>query len=194
MQSIATGSYEAEPTESYYNIPENERSLYDLVIRDAEIVRNGKSYRADIGINRYENVLEPFTTFYYRSLVEEIGDMSVNYGYEELNATGMKLLPGKIYPKEIKNLTALRALDIKRLLQQGYTTVRLTSYLPPEQFTTLPINIISGKKNPSNELVLNRAPNFVLQQNDQIRYAVINGFLFDLQEDKNGIVNALVNQ
>jgi hypothetical protein len=106
----------------------------------------------------------------------------------------MRLIPGKVYPKEIKNLTALKALDIKELLQQGFTTVRLTTYLPPEQFTTLPINIISGKKIPNNELVLNRAPNFVLEQNGQVRYAVINGFLYDLQANKNGVVNALVNQ
>jgi hypothetical protein len=37
-------------------------------------------------------------------------------------------------------------MHIKELLQQGYTTVRLTNYMPPEQFTTLPINIISAKR------------------------------------------------
>jgi hypothetical protein len=194
LQSIATKSYEKEPLDPYYTIPENERYLFDLVIRNVEIPRNTKFYKADIGINRYETSIEPYTNFYYRSLVEEIGDMSVNYGYEELNATGMRLLPGKIYPKEVKNLTALKTLDIKSLLKQGYTTVRLTNYLPPEQFTTLPINIISGKKIPSHELVMNRAPNFVLEQNGEIRYAIINGFLYDLQEDKNGVINALVNQ
>jgi hypothetical protein len=194
LQSIAVGSYAKEPTEPYFSIPENERYLYDLVIRNAEVPRNGKFYKADIGINRYETSVEPYTKFYYRSLVEEIGDMSVNFGYEELNATGMRLMPGKIYPQEVKNLTALKALDIKGLLQKGYTTVRLTNYLPPEQFTTLPVNIISGKKVPSHELVLNRAPNFVLEQNGEVRYAVINGFLYDLQENRNGVVNALVNQ
>jgi hypothetical protein len=194
LQSIAVGSYAKEPTEPYFSIPENERYLYDLVIRNAEVPRNGKFYRADIGINRYETSVEPYTKFYYRSLVEEIGDMSVNFGYEELNATGMRLIPGKIYPQEVKNLTALKALDIKGLLQKGYTTVRLTNYLPPEQFTTLPVNIISGKKVPSHELVLNRAPNFVLEQDGEVRYAVINGFLYDLQENRNGVVNALVNQ
>jgi hypothetical protein len=194
MQSIAAGSYETEPIEPYYAIPENERFLFDLIIRNAEIPGNGGTYQADIGINRYETTVAPHTKFYYRSLVEEIGDMSVNYGYDELDAAGMRLIPGKVYPKEIKNLTALKALDIKELLQQGFTTVRLTTYLPPEQFTTLPINIISGKKIPNNELVLNRAPNFVLEQNGQVRYAVINGFLYDLQANKNGVVNALVNQ
>jgi hypothetical protein len=194
MQAIATKSFETETIEPYYEIPENERYLFDLIIRNAEVPRGDKSYKADIGINRYETTVEPYTKFYYRSLVEEIGDMSVNYGYEEINAAGMRLVPGKIYPKEIKNLTALKTLDIKALLQQGYTTVRLTNYLPPEQFTTLPINIISGKKIPSHELILNRAPNFVLEQDGQILYAVVNGFLYDLQQNKNGVINALVNQ
>jgi hypothetical protein len=84
-------------------------------------------------------------------------------------------------------------MHIKELLQQGYTTVRLTNYMPPEQFTTLPINIISGKKVPNYELVLNGTANFVLEQNGEVRYVVVNGFLYDLQEDKNGVVNALVN-
>lgn len=194
MQSIATGSYASETIEPYYQIPENERYLYDLVIRNVEVPRDSGSYRADIGINRYEATMEPYTKFYYRSLVEEIGDMSVNYGYEEIDATNLRLIPGKVYAKEIKNLTALKALDLKNLLQQGYTHVRLSNYMPPEQFTILPINIISGKKVPNNELLMNRAPNFVLEQNGEIRYAVVNGFLYDLQADKNGVVNALVNQ
>jgi hypothetical protein len=193
MQAIATGSYETEPIEPYYEIPENGRYLFDLVIRQAEVPRGDRFYRVDIGINRYETTIEPPAKFYYRSLVEEIGDMSVNFGYEELNAAGMRLVPGKIYPKEIKNLTTLKAMHIKELLQQGYTTVRLTNYMPPEQFTTLPINIISGKKVPNYELVLNGTANFVLEQNGEVRYAVVNGFLYDLQEDKNGVVNALVN-
>jgi hypothetical protein len=86
MQVIATGSYETEPIEPYYEIPENGRYLFDLIIRQAEVPRGERFYRADIGINRYETTIEPPAKFYYRSLVEEIGDMSVNYGYEELNA------------------------------------------------------------------------------------------------------------
>jgi hypothetical protein len=46
---------------------------------------------------------------------------------------------------------------------------------------------------PNYELVLNGAANFVLEQHGEVRYAVVNGFLYDLQEDKNGVVNALVN-
>ncbi|MDO1445992.1 M14 family zinc carboxypeptidase [Rhodocytophaga aerolata] len=194
MQSIATQSYARESIEPYYEIPQNERYLYDLVIRNVEVPRNSSSYKADIGINRYETTIEPYTNFYYRSLVEEIGDMSVNYGYQELDATGMRLVPGKVYPKEVKNVTALKTLDVKKLLQQGYTHVRLSNYLPPEQFTNLPINILSGKKIPNNDLILNRAPNFVLEQNGEVRYAVINGFVYDVQADKNGVINALVNQ
>jgi hypothetical protein len=194
MQAIATGAYTTEPIEPYYKIPENERYLYDLVIRNVEVPGDAGSYQADIGINRYETTIEPYTKFYYRSLVEEIGDMSVNYGYEELDATSMRLIPGRVYPKEVKNQAALKALDLKKLLQQGYTHVRLSDYTLPEQFTSLPINIISGKKTPVNELLLNRAPNFVLQQNGEVRYAVINGFVYDLQADKNGVINALVNQ
>jgi hypothetical protein len=119
--------------------------------------------------------------------------MSVRYGYQELDATGMRLIPGKTYPEVIKNVRTLKSMDIKQLLQQGFTTVKVKNYLPAEQFTVLPINIVSGKKSRNHEVVLSRSANFVLEQNGQVRYAIINGFVYDVQQDKNGVVNALIN-
>jgi hypothetical protein len=193
MQSIAQQSYTAEKTADYYKIPENERYLFDLLIRNAETEREGKPYRLDIGIDRLEVNVAPYNSFFYRSSIEEIGDMSVRYGYQELDASGMRLIPGKIYPEVIKNVRTLQSMNIKEILQKGFTTVKIKNYMPADQFTALPINIITGKNTRNHEVVLSRSANFVLEQNGQVRYAIINGFIYDLLQDKNEVLNALVN-
>lgn len=193
LHAIGQKSYTSEKVAEYYKIPENERYLFDLLIRNALTEREGKPYQLDIGIDRYEVNLSPYTSFFYRSSIEEIGDMSVRYGYQELDASGMRLIPGKIYPDIVKNVRTLQSMDIKGLLQKGFTTVKIKNYMPADQFTTLPINIITGRNTRNHEVVLSRSANFVLEQNGQVRYAIINGFIYDLQQDTNEVLNALVN-
>jgi hypothetical protein len=193
LQAIGQKSYATESIDDYYKIPENERYLFDLLVKNAETERDGKPYILDIGINRYEVNVAPYNSFFYRSSIEELGDMSVYYGFQEVDATGMRLIPGKIYPKVVKNINALKKMDIKDLLSKGFTTIRIKNHIPPEQYTNLPINIISEKKEQNNQVMLFRNANFVLEQNGQIRYAIVNGFVYDIQEDKNEVVNALVN-
>lgn len=193
LQAIGRQTYTSESIAHYYKIPENERYLFDFLIRNVVTEREGKPYKLDIGIDRLEVNMEPYTNFFYRSSIEEMGDMSVRYGYQELDASGMRLVPGKTYPEVIKNMRTLKAMNIKELLQQGFTTVKIKNNLPAEPFTSLPINIISGKKDRNYDVALSRSPNFVLEQDGQVRYAIINGFIYDLQQDKNEVVNALVN-
>ncbi|WP_232065004.1 M14 family metallopeptidase [Rhodocytophaga rosea] len=193
LKAIGQQTYTSEKIANYYKIPENERYLFDLLIRNAETEREGKPYRLDIGIDRYEVNMAPYTNFFYRSSIEEIGDMSVRYGYQELDASGMRLIPGKIYPEVIKNVRTLQSMNIKEILQKGFTTVKIKNYMPADQFTALPINIITGKNTRNHEVILSRSANFVLEQDGQVRYAIINGFIYDLQQDKNEVLNALVN-
>lgn len=193
LQSIAEKSYAKEVTTDYFDIPENERYIYDLIVRNGQVKKDNEFYKTDIGINRYETNVAPYTDFYYRSSIDEMGDMSVVHGYEELNAENMRLIPGKVYPKAVKNLKTLKKMDIKALLSQGFTSVRVITYPSNEYFTNLPINIIAGKRLPNNEIALGRNPNFVLEQDGQIRYAIVNGFIYDLAGDSSTVANALVN-
>lgn len=192
FHAIASTSYKSENIDDYYKIPENERYLYDLVIRNAKVQRNGGWFTMDVGVNLLEINAKQSTTFYYRSTVEEIGDMSVVYGYNELDAKGLQLVPGKIYPVTQKNITAVKQMDIPKLLQQGYTAVRVEKYETPEKYTNLPINIVTGQKDQNNDVNLFRHANFTLQENGKVQYAIINGFVYDLKENKSQVKNALV--
>ncbi len=51
---MADGSLAAENRDDYYQIPENGRYLFDLLVRNATVKQGGKTYQTDLGINRNE--------------------------------------------------------------------------------------------------------------------------------------------
>lgn len=91
IQAIATRSYAKEDTKAYEQIPENGRAIFDLLIRNAQIVRDGQTYLMDVGINRAEVPVNTPAKWLYRGNVEDIGDLSTFFGTEEIDATGMIL-------------------------------------------------------------------------------------------------------
>jgi hypothetical protein len=192
LQTIAQKGYEAEKIEQYYDIPENARYLYDLLIRNAQVQKVGEWRPMDIGFNQNEVNFKQADGFYYQSIIEDLGDLADFAGYEEIDATGLRLIPGRVYPITIQNVEALKALNFKELLERGYTAVRMERYTPQDRYTRFPIRILTGKKQRSNDPSLATNPDFVLQKNAETHYAVVNGFVYDLQKNRNGIKNGLV--
>lgn len=190
LQTIAEKGYEKEKIEAYYDIPENARFLFDLLVRNAQVQKGSHWYSMDLGINNGEANNQGATDFFYRSSIEELGDLGDFFGYDELDAKGLKLIPGKVYPIVVDNAATLRKLDFRKLLEQGYTSVRMPHFDQP--FTQLPIRILTGQTRRSNNIGIGTNPDFVLQQNGQTRYAVVNGFVYDLAKNKNGVKNGLV--
>ncbi len=92
LADIAAKAYEREDIAPYETIPENGRSLFDLVIRNVTLTRNGKPYVADLGINRLETpLLNRAEKWYVRGTVDDLGDLSTFFGTTELDATGLTL-------------------------------------------------------------------------------------------------------
>ncbi|MBC7570888.1 MAG: peptidase M14 [Spirosoma sp.] len=91
LEAIATASHAQENIAEYQALPENSRDLFDLLVRNATIVRNGKRVKVDIGINHNEENADSARTFRYKSTIEEIGDLSTYYGLEEIDATDLTL-------------------------------------------------------------------------------------------------------
>ncbi len=188
LESIATKSYEQESKENYFLIPENGKKLYDLIIRDAAVTVGDESYLMDIGFNRYEVTL-PNRDFYYDSKIEDLGNMSTFFGYQEFDAKGFSVVLGKTYPTSFLTIEALRKEDLKSLLKQGFTNF-ITDELPKEKHTDLPIFIM--KEAEAVELNIEKNPALLLTKNDEVKYVVINGFLCDLEGELNVIENSLV--
>ena len=181
LHAIATQRYASVPVEEYQAIPENERQLYDLVIRNVQREKNGKLYTVDVGINRTEVTIDSTMQFFYRSRIQELGDMSVYYGYQELDAGRMVAVPGKVWKHTKKNLKAVGKLNATRLMKRGFTTVRVKD-LQTEQAARryLPLDVVPEDYEADYALLLGNPANFVLEQEGKIRYAIVNGFVFEL--------------
>ncbi len=200
IHSISTGKYKNTSIKEYENIPKNDRKLFDLKITNLTFPHLGHDYTVDLGIMRNERENQKHTDFYYQGQIRDIGDLSTYYGYKTLDAKNLKFKLGETYPKIISDFEEFKKLDFKKLLQQGYTTVSIDS-LPEEiKFIQYPVNIIDSRniaipKNntiPKSPVLLYNNPNFLLTKNNVVIYAVINGFIYDLVKDDNGIKNGIV--
>ncbi|GAB3572957.1 hypothetical protein GCM10027578_33360 [Spirosoma luteolum] len=174
LQALTDDSYRQESPADYAAIPENGRTLFDVLIRNATTLRNGRPVRVDVGINRYEVNTDKARQFRYRSVVEEIGDLSTFYGLDEIDATGLTLTPAGVHGSPVASEAELRQLDLDSLRQQGTLLVRTTSAraVAPD----LPVHVMRTAQAPAKPLVLGQVPTFLLKEGDQIRYWFVNGF------------------
>ena len=187
LDKVSDNSLTKENREEYYNIPENGRWVYDLVVRNATVRQSGKSFTADLGINRTEVNYANATKFFYYSKVEDFGDLHPQYGSQELDATGLTIEKGKLYPTAFKNVSEISKLNALNLLKEGYTYVRLAPDTNTRAlglyFTAAPLHILrSGQAVPTGTPGLGATATFILKKGGKVKYAVINGFVHDLDD------------
>ncbi|HRF41973.1 MAG TPA: hypothetical protein PK198_24440, partial [Saprospiraceae bacterium] len=58
--------------------------------------------------------------------ISDQGDLSIFHAFDEVDARGMRLTPGKTYSKVIPDMAAAQNLDLLQLLRQGYTELQMT--------------------------------------------------------------------
>jgi len=95
LQMIASKSYKKQSVKEYEQLPLNSKAIYDLIIRSVTIKKGAITFKADIAINRNERPVTGKDYFTTSSIVEEIGDMSVFFGTDEIDATGMEIVSEK---------------------------------------------------------------------------------------------------
>ncbi|HEY1023554.1 MAG TPA: M14 family zinc carboxypeptidase, partial [Sphingobacteriaceae bacterium] len=81
FEAIADRSYASEDIRAYEEIPQNHRSLYDLVIRNVETEIGGQTIRTNLCINRAQLKSADFRSVSYRGGIEEVGDLELVFGY-----------------------------------------------------------------------------------------------------------------
>jgi hypothetical protein len=83
-QIIANDEYQTLDLQGYNNIPQNEKRLRDLVLRN---VNHPQKTGVKIDIAFFRNEITVFeqtsTTIAYKSLIDDIGDLCILFGYEE---------------------------------------------------------------------------------------------------------------
>ena len=179
FKSIAEGSFVKEALSTYKSIPQNETQIMDFIIRNARVTWQGEEVAVDVGINYEEVNFDDNQNFYYKAKIEDIGDLSVYSGFQELDATGMNLELGKTYDEEINSLDEISKLNYEELMEAGYTNIKLNHPIVEDKFSHFLFNIVLKNKERTEELKEEAIPNFVLKENGAFKYAVINGFLLD---------------
>lgn len=192
IESIANGSYKSMPLEEYNTIPMNDRKLFDLKIENLTYSLHEKPYQLDIGIKHAEVNTDEYSHFYNIGRIVEIGDLSTYYGYHTFDATGYQLVEGKVYPKSFRTIHSLSLDDVYKMLRLGYTYIRIKKLNKGRYQTVLPIHLIAKKYNLSGfELGLGKNATFLLKKDNIIKFAVLNGFLIDLNKKDSYFRNAL---
>ncbi len=200
FQIISTQNYTNASLDQYLSIPKNDRKLYDLKIKDLSFSYLGADFTVDLGIQYNEIENTSHSDFFYIGKINDIGDLSTHYGYETLDAAGFSFKVGETYPKILDDFEQFKSLDFPSLISQGYTSVTVNNMPQEIKFTTYPMNIIDiGKvvipKNnvmPKSPIGFGSNPTFLLSKNDKVVYAVINGFVYSLSDNKNNVKNGLV--
>ncbi|HDZ05997.1 M14 family metallopeptidase [Maribacter sp.] len=193
IYTIAMKSYEAISMDEYEKIPENDRKLFDLKITGANYNLKGNTYTIDLGINQVEVDYPDHNSFWYSSRVLDQGDLSTYYGYETLDASGYTIKQAKAYPTTLNTFEEVKALNFKDVLKQGYGYVRMSTIPLKQVNSPFPFHLI-GKKYTVPELNLAPGinPTFFLEKAGKIEYAIINGFLVNLQETNIDVPNSMI--
>ncbi len=192
FNSIADKNYENIDIKDYYQIPKNEKLLFDKLFRNLFAEYRNEKYVIDIGVNIEENKIANDITYYYKSSIDDIGDLSGYFGYEEFDCSGMKVEPGKVYPEIFNSLEDIKKLDFQNLHEKGYLFVKMIDNSDVLEFTELPINILMGYKSIINKIDIDIPANFIIKKEDEIKYVILNGFIFDMNLKEGNIKNGLV--
>ncbi|MBO0937752.1 peptidase M14 [Fibrella sp. HMF5335] len=185
LNAIANETNINETPAEYQAIPENGRALFDLLIRNATVVRNGKPYTVDLGINRYEVNTDSARAFAYRSTIDDLGDLSTFGGLTEFDATGLTLTPARLYPDTLASPADLRKLDVVKLRQEGIVAVKVRT-AKRGSFPPQPLHVLWEGKLPGRPPGLGQVATFLLKEGNSIKKVVLNGFL---DESGNGIID-----
>lgn len=183
LMEIAQGSYEKYDIAQYDAIPFNGSSrLHDVFIRNLEIGSDTVPLRTDIAIRRAENTIG--RDYFVRGWVEDLGDLQESFGYDQVDASKLHFVQGKVAPKVITKVSDLSKEQAFALLKQGYLAIRIqpTGVSILEQFHHLPIHVFSQPTfYTTSRIDLGGTANFYLADGSgRLRYAVLNGYLINL--------------
>lgn len=179
FQEIAAATYTRYDIADYAAIPFNDEKLHDVLIRNLEIVRNGKTMQVDVAIRQTEKTVG--TDYYVDGIIEDIGDLQDFYGYTDVDVRGLQFIPAKVYTERRFLLNELLATMAVELLKKGYAAVLLSDKQDMGRLHSLPLRLLTTDHTLlKHNLMLNENADFFIGTAEEIRFAVVNGYLIDL--------------
>ncbi len=192
FKEIADSSYKNGTADTYDKIPFNDKYIFDLLLRNLTLNHNGNKLRIDVAVNFIEFVSKTDKTIYKRSSIQDLGDLSVFYGFQDFDFSGYEIQQGKVFTEKKINLKDIQTIHLYDYYSKGFTVLTSGDSIDG-RFTDFPINIsFREKNNTTNFLRIGAPADFVLLKNGKIEYVLINGFLQKVQNGSefsgNGII------
>ena len=181
LSSIAEGNYRNLDLSVYESIPKNEELMMDVIFRNINEIRNDKEFIVDIGINFEEINTNSAKDFYLKATIEDIGDLSVFSGYEDVDFSGFTIESGKTKPEPYNSYDELKKINPVELYSEGYVNVILNNENAKAEFSSLPFNIFLNQSSITEaKIKTEESANFIIRKNNEVKFAVVNGFLIDI--------------
>ena len=192
FESIAKSSYKKENIRDYKLIPENNNALYDVFVKNITITKEGQEFTTHLGINRSQIRLADNADMTFSGRIAELGDQELVYGYDEIDASGLKFTPAKIKTlskDEWEKLSPSQELD---LIKEGYLFVKWSDAESPKgAIKSRLLNLINNIENKVMEAGIGQAAQFLLTKDGKPVFAVINGFKVDLSLPAKVLLNTI---
>lgn len=182
LESIMSESYATKTIKEYNAIPQNDRKMMSLIIRNLAVPVENNLVLMDVGYQYSEYTSDGYTV--YPSRINDVGDLSVNSGMEEFQAEGYNPVSAKWYPHPFENLTELKSSNWQKMVRQGYMgfivddlhkdrskySLHLATEKPEGRFDPMNLNFAPG-----------RNPTFILKKEGE-QLIVQNGELFTIEK------------
>ena len=192
FDAIARDQFNQLTVDDYKAIPMNDERLFDLLIKNITLEKDGRRYKIDLGIQRTEESIKDSTGFYTIGEVADIGDLKDWYGFEELDDRDLVVSPGLVWQQTFAELKDISEENASEIVKQGYLFVKLAQEHIPSH-VNLPLNLVSESFIPDVMPVFEGRPNLLLKsQEGELKYVVVNGFLWKIDEPLPDNINGLV--
>lgn len=180
LMEIAQGSYAGYDAQDYDKIPFNASQMHDVVLRGIDLTTDSVSLKTDIALRRTEITVG--RDFFVRGHVEDIGDLDIAYGYDELEEQGLKFVQGKTYPQAFETVEDITMDRAWNLLKEGFVAVKVNGK-GSDRLHDLPLVVFTQASfTPTAQISLLGTSNFLLSSGRTLKYAVVNGYLIDLSQ------------
>lgn len=187
LNSIATGNYKKADINIYESIPFNDNLIFDVLLRNLTLNYEGNKFIIDVGINKEEINTKDFSKAYFEGKINDWGDLSIFYGYLDLDLTGCEIRESNIY-----NAVNLDKIDYQQLLKDGYGFVHLDSLDKNIEYSEIPLNVIVGSAEVDLLPSYQKYANFTIYKNNKLLYNIVNGCIFDITAEITKKQNGLI--
>ena len=178
LYNIAVDGVKDYEVDQYWAIPENDRKLNDLIIRGVQFP--SIDHPIDISINKEEVDSEDGKSFYLEGHIEDLGDLSTFFGYEEFDANGLTYEAAKIYDYSLVSGPIMEGINPKEYLKKGIGVLEMDKIDPKLKLKSIPFLIVDKNENLDFSLKPGNKCAFFLKDEVGIKFAVINGNVIPL--------------